>query len=210
MTAKLEILKQIDAALHLWETNRIRSKYDDLSDLHDRPLLTEIKTVVAATIDRFAPPKSPYRAGIDDILPNRVGALRALRRDYDCGYLTSVQSLVRAELFVDFLEMAEHLMQQGYKDPAAVLIGSVLEEHLRALSNMRSIPCEVGGKLKKADLMNAGLAGAGVYNRLDQKNVTAWLDLRNKAAHGHYDEYTTEQVRSMLGGVQEFMTRVAA
>ena len=99
MTAKHEILKQIDAALSLWETNRLRSKYDDLSDLHDRPLLTEIKTVVAATIDRLAPPKSPYRAAIDDTLPHRVGALRALRRDYDLGYLTSVQSLVRAELF---------------------------------------------------------------------------------------------------------------
>jgi hypothetical protein len=190
-------------------THRAKSKHDDLSDLHDRPLLTEVKPVVAATIDRVAPPKSPYRAAIDEILPNRIGALRALRRDYDSGYLTSVQSLVRAELFVDFLEMAEHLMQQGYKDPAAVLIGSVLEGHLRALCNARGIPCEVAGRPKKADSMNADLAGAGVYNKLDQKSVTAWLDLRNKAAHGHYGEYTTEQVRSMLGGVQEFMTRVA-
>ncbi len=66
------------------------------------------------------------------------------------------------------------------------------------------------GKPKKADLMNADLAGAGVYNKLDQKSVTAWLDLRNKAAHGHYGEYTAEQVLSMLGAVQEFMTRVAA
>src|SRR5204862_4943857 len=121
---------------------------------HDRPLLTEVKTVVAATIDRLAPPKSPYRAAIDEILPNRVGALRALRRDYEAGFLTRVQSLVRAELFVDFLEMAEHLLQQGYKDPAAVLIGSVLEEHLRALCSVRGIPCDVAGKAQKAESMN--------------------------------------------------------
>ncbi len=210
MSAKDEILKQIDAALDLWHTHRAQSKYDDLSDLRDRPLLTEVKTVVAATIDRLAPPKSPYRAAIEGILPNRVGALRALRRDYDSGYLTTVQSLVRAEVFVDFLEMAEHLMQQGYKDPAAVLVGSVLEEHLRALCNARGIPCQVAGKPKKADSLNADLAGADVYNKLDQKNVTAWLDLRNKAAHGHYGDYTSEQVRNMLGGIQEFMTRVAA
>lgn len=42
--------------------------------------------------------------------------------------------------------------------------------------------------------MNAELAGVEAYNRLDQKDVTAWLDLRNKAAHGHYDQYTAEQV----------------
>ena len=209
MAAKQEILKQIDAALDLWATHRTKSKYDDLSDLHDRSLLTEVKTVLAATLDRLAPPSSPYRTAMGEILPNRVGALRALRRDYDSGYLTTVQSLVRAEVFVDFLEMAEHLLQQGYKDPAAVLIGSVLEEHLRALCTARGIPTQVAGKPKKADSMNAELAVAVVYNKLDQKSVTAWLDLRNKAAHGHYGEYTAEQVGNMLVGVQEFMARVA-
>jgi len=42
-----------------------------------------------------------------------------------------------------------------------------------------------------------------------QKNVTAWLDLRNKAAHGKYDEYNRQQVQLMHQAVFEFMTRVA-
>ena len=58
--------------------------------------------------------------------------------------------------------------------------------------------------------MNADLASAGVYNKLDQKSVTAWLDLRNKAAHGHYSEYTADQVSNMLSSVLEFTARVAA
>ncbi len=41
--------------------------------------------------------------------------------------------------------------------------------------------------------MNNELAAFGAYNKLDQKNVTAWLDLRNKAAHAQYHEYTAEQ-----------------
>ena len=210
MPAKQEILKQIDAALDLWTTCRAKSKYDDLSDLDDRSLLTEVNTVIAATIDRLAPSKSPYRESIQHILPNKVGALRALRRDYDAGYLVTVQSLVRAEVFADFLEMAEHLLEQGYKDPAAVLVGGVLEEHLRTLCDGRGIASQVRGKPKKADSMNADLASAGVYNKLDQKSVTAWLDLRNKAAHGHYSEYTADQVGNMLVGVREFTARVAA
>ena len=44
---------------------------------------------------------------------------------------------------------------------------------------------------------------------MDQKKITAWLDLRNKAAHGKYGEYNTDQVRQMLLGVTEFMARVS-
>lgn len=210
MAAKEDILRQIDSALELWAGLRAKARYDDLSDLEDRSLLTEVNTVVAATIDRLAPPNSAYRKSLDHILSSKIGALRALRRDYDAGYLGSVQSLVRAEVFADFLEMSDHLNEQGYKDPAAVLVGSVLEEHLRALCANRAIASEVAGRPKKADTMNAELASAGAYNKLDQKNITAWLDLRNKAAHGHYADYTADQVRNMLVGIREFITRVAA
>lgn len=58
--------------------------------------------------------------------------------------------------------------------------------------------------------MNAELATEGAYNKLDQKSVTAWLDLRNKAAHAQYSEYTLEQVTTMLSGVREFAARIAA
>jgi hypothetical protein len=58
--------------------------------------------------------------------------------------------------------------------------------------------------------MNSEIAGAGVYTKLDQKSVTAWLDLRNKAAHGKYAEYTREQAALMLRGVMDFAARYPA
>jgi len=87
----------------------------------------------------------------------------------------------------------------------------VLEEHLRSLCIARSIAVTVGAKAKKADAMNAELAAAlpPAYGLLDQKGVTAWLDLRNKAAHGKYIEYTIEQVRVMLTAVRDFAARTA-
>jgi len=109
--------------------------------------------------------------------------------------------------------MAEHLLSNGYKDPAAVMVGSVLEEHLRqlCLKNDLDVETEVDGKLKpkKVDRLNSELAKNEVYGKLDQKSVTAWLDLRNKAAHGKYDEYTAEQVKNMVLGVTEFLARVS-
>ena len=104
----------------------------------------------------------------------------------------------RPEVFADFIEMAEHLLDERYKDPAAVIIGSVLEEHLRQLCLSAGIRTEDVSATKvvpyKADRLNADLAKAGKYSKLDQKQVTAWLDLRNRAAHGKYAEYALEQV----------------
>jgi len=88
-----------------------------------------------------------------------------------------------------------------------------LEEHLRQLCNKNGIAVTRTKNEKdvplKADMLNSELAKADVYTKLDQKQVTAWLGLRNKAAHGEYDEYNEDQVRNMISGVVEFMARVA-
>ena len=207
-TTKQEILKQIDEALEFWSTRKERAC--GVSHYEIEAINVEVDTILAATLDRLAPPTSQYRKAISGFQAHQVGALRALRRDYAAGYLSGVQSLVRAEVFADFLEMAEHLLEQDYKDPCAVLVGGVLEDHLRSLCQGRGIPLQISGKPKKADSMNNDLASANVYSKLDQKNVTAWLDLRNKAAHGKYDEYNADQVRNLLVGVREFAARVAA
>lgn len=143
-----------------------------------------------------------------------LGILQAARDEMAGGWATSVKSIVSAEIFSDFLDMASYLLQEGYKDAAAVMTGSVLEEHLRQLCRKNGLSTEIVKPSsditpKKADLLNAELAKQGVYSLLDQKNVTAWLDLRNKAAHGSYNEYTKEQVSLTYQGVTEFIARIA-
>jgi hypothetical protein len=139
------------------------------------------------------------------------GILKSIKSEIEGGWLITLKGIVSSEIFSDFLEMANHLLKEGYKDPSAVMIGSVLEEHLRQLCIKNGIPTEnykTGNPIaKKADLLNSDLGNALVYNKLDQKNVTAWLDLRNKAAHGKYLEYNQLQVEFMLQAVTEFMTR---
>ncbi|TDN35877.1 hypothetical protein E4631_24615 [Hymenobacter sp. UV11] len=140
-----------------------------------------------------------------------IGVLRAIKQELDGGWLFTVRNIVAADIFTDFLEMANYLLVEGYKDPAAVMIGGVLEEHLRQLCNRNGIDIAVhkDGKdiPKTADRMNADLAGAGIYSRLYHKGVTGWLDLRNKAAHGHYNEYDKKQVEIMEQSVVDFITK---
>jgi hypothetical protein len=58
--------------------------------------------------------------------------------------------------------------------------------------------------------MNDDLVKAGVYDKLEQKNVTAWLDLRNKAAHGEYSKYDKRHVEDLSRSVKNFLTRFRA
>jgi hypothetical protein len=150
---------------------------------------------------------------IENIQQGR-GVLKAAKQEIVGGWIFTVKGLVSSEIFSDFLEMAEHLLKEGYKDPSAVMIGSVLEEHLRQLCAKHSIDIYKikNGKPipKKADLLNSELASAAIYNKLDQKSITSWLDLRNNAAHGKYGEYSKEQVEFMYHGVSNFMMRISA
>ena len=140
-----------------------------------------------------------------------LAIVEAIRGEIEGGWLVSIKSLVAAEIFADFIDMAEHLLSAGYKDASAVMLGGVLEEHLRQLCGIHGIDTarDVGGVrvLIKADTLNNDLSKAGVYNKLDQKAVTTWLDLRNKAAHGKYGEYEDVQVGLMHKGLVDFMSR---
>ncbi len=192
---------------------------------HPSALKSGYITKASAAIERVGGARSIYARRAADFLKSSgddassavthlAGVLEALVADLEAGYVDSAEELIHGELFGDFLEMASYLLDEGYKDPAAVLAGGVLEGHLRQLCKKHGVKAKsrVKGKTKpkKAESMNQDLVKADAYEKLDQKNVTAWLDLRNKAAHGEYGEYNADQVRLMIDAVRDFMTRVRA
>lgn len=134
-----------------------------------------------------------------------VGVAKAIEHDLSSGLLTNFRAIVQADIFADFLEMGEYLLQEGYKDAAAVIIGSVLEDGLRKLSEMHDLPItNEAGKPLTIDPLNNQLAKQEVYSKLIQKQITSWAHIRNKAAHGEFGEYNREQVQMMLLFVQSF------
>jgi hypothetical protein len=143
-------------------------------------------------------------------LKEQVGVAKSLLSDIKNGYLKSLEEIIHGDIFSDFLEMAKHLVDNGYKDAAAVIAGSTLESHLRQLSNKYGVPTAIGTTAKKADVINADLVKAGAYLKLDQKNVTAWLGLRNDAAHGNYSAYNQSQVDLLISSIRDFITRIPA
>ena len=71
--------------------------------------------------------------------------------------LSNFMSLAQAEVFADFLDMAEHLLGEGYKDAAAVILGAVLEDTLRKLADAYGVP--VIGPKGKAGLCSITYIG---------------------------------------------------
>lgn len=134
-----------------------------------------------------------------DVLQQLAAVFRAAKEDFEGGYLSSLRSIVQAELFDSELEQARELLKKGFILPAAVVAGVVLETTLRELSDRHSI------SQGKVDRMNSDLAKAGVYNRLVQKRITALADIRNSAAHGRTDEFTSADVQDMIRDVERFV-----
>lgn len=203
MTGEKRELAQIDAVL----ASAPRSFPD--------PGIGRFNTRALATIERLSPEGSAYQQRANRAKASGLSefgmlkdTLRALRDDIEAGFMRSFRELVHAELFSDYLEQAEYLNSESYKDPAAVIAGSTLEQHLRALCLKHGTPVQnVKGQNEKADKLNADLAKAQAYSKLEQKQVTAWLGLRNDAAHGNYVAYEKSQVTQMILGIRDFIAR---
>ena len=130
------------------------------------------------------------------------GILKAALADLKGGFLGKVQELVAVGIFVDFLEQASHLIEAGYKDAAASITGAVLEDGLRRIAPTRNITVKSSDDLSA---LNHKLADGLVYNRLMQKRIQVWNDVRNNAAHGKFGEYKAEDVEEMIAGVESFL-----
>ena len=134
--------------------------------------------------------------------------LSAIRKEAESGLLFSnLRELVSSELFSDHLEMAEYLLDNDYKDLSALMIGTTLEIHLRQLCETNSLEVEGDRGRKPASRLNEDLYKSEVYGKLDFKQVIYWLEIRNNAAHGEYDKYDLNDVRLMLEGVKNFISK---
>ena len=100
-----------------------------------------------------------------------IAILESIKDEVSGDWLFSIKGLITADVFADFIEMANYLLEQNYKDAAAVIVGSVLEEHLRQLAQANNIETVIETedkiKPKKADRLNADLANDNIYSKLE-------------------------------------------
>lgn len=211
-----KLLEEIDAVLSSYESFCERHDVGGVglvapqTNIAGRTLMTRAE----AAIERIAPKSSyatnakrawDFHGGVESQLVVMIGSLMALRDDLAANSLRAISELLNANTFSDFLEMASELLGSGYKDAAAVIAGTVQEQHLRALATKHGVSTRRGKKAVAADTVNANLVKALVYSKTTQKQVTANLGIRNDAAHGDYGNYTGNDVKSLIERVSSMI-----
>jgi hypothetical protein len=214
-----DLTAQIDVLLAEVERARQASPYDDLSGGLGDDGLMGVYTRLRAGIDRLSPPGSRYakeaeaiaeRSGlVGEAVLGFGGVLQAMKADFEAGYTQSFKELVHSAVFEDFLDMATELLSKGYENPAAVVAGSVLEEHVRSLAVVAGVS-DAGPRRMSVDTMLIELVKHSHISESQRKLAAAWYGLRNEAAHGHFENVAPEDVRRMIDGVRDFMLRYPA
>ena len=123
---------------------------------------------------------------------------------------TSIERQAQIDVVSDFLGQAQFLLESKEVHPTAptVIIGASLEEFLR--NWVEEVNLEIGDNKPGIDTYAQLLRKAGMIEKQDFKDITAWAGLRNDAAHGEWDNVSNrEKISNMLHGVNLFMRKYA-
>lgn len=151
---------------------------------------------------RATVPSATRGVALENWVESGLGILHAMREDIDGGYLTSLKTLVSAEVFLELLDQAEYLLKQSYKDAAASVTGALLENGLRRIAVLKGVKVKAGDDLNALDNR---CAQAQVYSVLARRKLQVWITVRNNADHGHFNEYLSSDVEEMISGVRGFL-----
>ena len=123
--------------------------------------------------------------------------------DFREGFMVDAKLLVSAEVLADFLVQAEVLLENDYKDAAAVIIRSVLEDGLRRVCKSRRIAIKDRDGVHQ---LAEALAKQNVLSAIQLAEIVAKKEVGNRAAHGKFGEYTKADVIAF----HEFVQRLLA
>jgi hypothetical protein len=182
--------------------------------------LVEWRTKVATLLSQAVPKDSVHEGYAKmalaikaDSVQGIVSILRALRDDFEKGFFDDLFLRIEAEVASDYMGQATQLLKEGLRGsydyvPAAVLCGAVLEKALRKLCELQNpsiSPLKQNGEPKTLNPLIDDLKAVGVFNELKAKHLRSWTDVRNKAAHGEFDQFKRSDVEQMLDGVSNFL-----
>lgn len=117
----------------------------------------------------------------------------------------SFDDIAFLNLAAELLEMASELLAKGHTDPAAVISGALLTDHVHRLALRHGVPLVVDGRPKRAETLNADLVNVRAYNGLMGENVASCLQLTDDALHEREHRYDAQQVLMMMVNVRMYI-----
>jgi hypothetical protein len=217
-----DVVAQIDELRSEFSRLTERAENADLSgDGVPKSEVITFRIRLRAALDRLAPPgtayaaeaaklaEAPERAWAGNLVVKYMDLLAALRADVEKGYVRRIETTVREAVYDDFLEMAEEIFEI-HPAPAAVVAGSVLEEHVRKLCAANDIDVlGADGRPRKFEQLSHELVKAEevAIREPERKVLAGWYGQRTEGAHGRYENVIAEDVPRMIDGIRDFMVR---
>ncbi|TVP66027.1 MAG: DUF4145 domain-containing protein [Nodularia sp. (in: Bacteria)] len=185
--------------------------------------LAEWKTHCISLLGQVLPRESVHKGIINDfrtlenhnkfLLEVCIANLKAIKEDFEQGFLGDLILQIESENAADYMGQAEQLLVEGTTGrydhvPAAVLSGAVLEKALRTLCIKQTPPIPTikdDGKPLRLNLLIDELKKAGVFHEPKAKELRAWADIRNQAAHGEFEKFTRSDVELMIKAIKNFL-----
>jgi hypothetical protein len=130
-----------------------------------------------------------------------IGILRAAQNEINFGALPGIDALFSAEIFEDFLAMAEHLLDQKYFEVVRSLVGAVLEDGLRKIAKRKDLTVKQEDNIAG---LNSRLFDAKACSPLFRKKIDVWNSIRNNADYGKFELNSQQDVGQMLGAFEDF------
>ena len=142
----------------------------------------------------------------EDVTAQGMSILEDVRDVIKKQELLKAQVLIETEIFTDLLTQADYLLGKNYKDPAAVIVGCVMEDALLKIIQRRGIV--LSEKEKSMQIYNdrLGKKENGVYSDLIKSKIDFVIKLRNHAAHAEWKQFDSMDVTTAIGITRRFLS----
>jgi len=132
------------------------------------------------------------------------GILHGTKSNLESGLLDELTSKILLDIKGDFLNSANKLVDEGQKDPAAVLAAIVLEDSLKRLALKNGLE-----KLesKEMSVVANSLLSKGIIEKTTNQSIQSFKALRNAALHAQWSEVSVETLKLLLVFLPAFMEK---
>lgn len=141
-----------------------------------------------------------------------IGILMAARKDLEGDWLETTSGSINREVLLDILRLAKMQLDAKNFRAATIIAGAVLEKQLRNLCLASGIKLFNEIQNRAVDKKGLQLTGEAykrkIYNRQENKEIIAWLELYNRSVEANNDDIPVEQAKAMVSGVQSLLSKI--
>ncbi len=138
-----------------------------------------------------------------------LGILSAATTELQDNWVETTRGAITSEILADFMAMAEIHIEAGNLQSGLILIGAVIEKHLRNLclaGNISTTNQQSGSASPKKPLQLTGEAyKKKLYDRQQHRRIISWLEICDNAALDTMSDISVEQVQDMHADVSRFL-----